>query len=134
MPMTFEFSSEQDANAFDAAVEQRFKLESRIGIGVNTHGDPDGVVWVQVPTVRVSEDCQVTGRTKHWWTGRGAPDRSKYRWCERRYRIARHRPDLAPGPPGRIPQSPTTWTREYSSSLPGPVPFGDGVRDRKSVV
>src|SRR5262249_3649219 len=60
MPMTFEFSSEQDANAFDAAVEQRFKLESRIGIGVNTHGDPDGVVWVQVATVRVSEDCQVT--------------------------------------------------------------------------
>src|SRR5262249_5170889 len=71
------------------------------------------------------------GRTKHWRTGRGAPDRpdgSKYQCCERQYRTARHRPDLAPSAPDRILQGPTTWTRKYSSSLPGLMPFGDGVR------
>src|SRR5262249_6534100 len=54
------------------------------------------------------------GRTKHWRTGRGAPDRpdgSKYQCCERQYRTARHRPDLAPSAPDRILQGPTTWTR-----------------------
>src|SRR5262249_21264458 len=39
------------------------------------------------------------GRTKHWRTGRGAPDRPdgrKYGWCERQYRTARHKTGLAP--------------------------------------
>src|ERR1700750_2656098 len=67
-----------------------------------------------------------TGRTKHWRTGRGAPDRpdgGKYRCCERQYRTARHKPDLAPSAPDRIPRSPTTWTRRYSLSLVGTEPF-----------